>query len=52
MRMQIELKRNFAFVQFRTTEEAARALEALNNTKLQDRVISVEFVARGSVESR
>jgi len=50
--VRIELKRNFAFVQFRTTEEAARALEALNNTKLQDRVISVEFVARGSVESR
>lgn len=32
--LQIELKRNFAFVQFSTTEEASRALEALNNTKV------------------
>lgn len=103
---QIELKRNFGFVQFSAVEEATRALEALNGTKVPpsllpglstpnlgsrrdawslvaeqwparahpngttyacngsigmggvnnvqmvDRVISVEYVARGSVESR
>jgi RNA recognition motif-containing protein len=31
---QIELKRNFGFVQFSAVEEATRALEALNGTKV------------------
>eukprot|EP01087_Luapelamoeba_hula_P020876 TRINITY_DN71_c0_g1_i1.p1 TRINITY_DN71_c0_g1~~TRINITY_DN71_c0_g1_i1.p1 ORF type:complete len:375 (+),score=38.33 TRINITY_DN71_c0_g1_i1:174-1298(+) len=42
----VELKRNFAFVQFAKVEDAKRALDNLNGYKLNDRVISVEFTHR------
>ncbi len=40
------VKRNYAFVQFRTIEEAARAKEVTNGGKLDQSVLTVEFVAR------
>lgn len=33
--LQVELKRNFAFVQFTAAEDASKALEALNGYKVQ-----------------
>jgi len=42
----IDLKRNYAFVQFRTIDEATRALRATNGGKLDQSVLSVEYVAR------
>lgn len=44
--LRIDMKRNYAFVQFRTIEEATRALNATNNGKLDQSVLSVEYVAR------
>eukprot|EP00581_Thalassiosira_minuscula_P028341 CAMPEP_0183757458 /NCGR_PEP_ID=MMETSP0739-20130205/5769_1 /TAXON_ID=385413 /ORGANISM="Thalassiosira miniscula, Strain CCMP1093" /LENGTH=56 /DNA_ID=CAMNT_0025994911 /DNA_START=553 /DNA_END=719 /DNA_ORIENTATION=+ len=40
------MKRNYAFVQFKTIEEAIRAKEATNGGKLDQSEITVEFVAR------
>ncbi|CAL5028902.1 unnamed protein product [Urochloa decumbens] len=39
----VRIRRNFAFVQFETLEEARKALEATHATTLLDRVISVEY---------
>lgn len=44
--VRIEMKRNYAFVQFRTVEEASRAKDATNGGKLDQSEITVEFVAR------
>lgn len=40
------MKRNYAFVQFRTVEEATRAKDATNGGKLDQSEITVEYVAR------
>ena len=40
------MKRNYAFVQFETVEEASRAKDATNGGKLDQSEITVEFVAR------
>lgn len=44
------IRRNFAFVQFETQEEATRALECTHMSKLLDRVISVEYALRDDDE--
>ncbi|KAF0891547.1 hypothetical protein E2562_010543 [Oryza meyeriana var. granulata] len=46
----VRIRRNFAFVQFETQEEATKALEATHSTKLLDRVISVEYAFRDDTE--
>lgn len=40
------MKRNYAFVQFRSVEEASRAKDATNGGKLDQSEITVEFVAQ------
>ncbi|KAL6077339.1 putative Arginine/serine-rich splicing factor [Balamuthia mandrillaris] len=42
----IEMRRNFSFVQFERVEQATEALKTLNQTKLMDRIINIEYVAR------
>lgn len=44
--VRIDMKRNYAFVQFKTVEESIRAKEATNGGKLDQSEITVEFVAR------
>ncbi|XP_073223900.1 uncharacterized protein [Cicer arietinum] len=42
----VRIRRNFAFVQYESEDDACKALEATNMSKLLDRVISVEFAAK------
>ncbi|CAM8901888.1 unnamed protein product [Rhodiola kirilowii] len=42
----VRIRRNFAFVQFDTQEEATKALDATNSSKFMDRIISVEYATR------
>ncbi|KAL9188921.1 hypothetical protein ACHAXT_011411 [Thalassiosira profunda] len=44
--VRIDMRRNYAFVQFKTVEEAVRAKEATNGGKLDQSEITVEYVAR------
>lgn len=44
--VRIDMKRNYAFVQFRTVDEATRAKDATNGGKLDQSVLTVEYVAR------
>merc|ERR1711966_291975 len=44
--VRIDMKRNYAFVQFKTVEEAIRAKESTNGGKLDQSEITVEYVAR------
>ncbi|XP_050249482.1 serine/arginine-rich splicing factor RS31-like isoform X2 [Quercus robur] len=44
--LHVRIRRNFAFVQFETQEDATRALEATHMRKLLDRVVSVEYALR------
>ncbi|CAK7348004.1 unnamed protein product [Dovyalis caffra] len=46
------IRRNFAFVQYELQEDATKALEATNMSKLMDRVISVEYAARDDDDRR
>lgn len=50
--LNIRIRRNFAFIQFESEEEATRALEATNMSKFMDRVISVEYAIRDDDERR
>jgi len=50
--VRIEMKRNYAFVQFKTVEESIRAKDATNGGKLDQSEITVEFVARRMGEAR
>ena len=50
--VRIDMKRNYAFVQFKTIEEAIRAKDATNGGKLDQSEITVEFVARRMGEGR
>jgi len=43
--LRIDMRRNYAFVQFRTIEEATKAKDAVNGGKLDQSVLTVEFVA-------
>ncbi|GAB2271838.1 Serine/arginine-rich splicing factor rs31 [Dionaea muscipula] len=46
----VRIRRNFAFIQFETQEEANKALECTHMSKLLDRVISVEYALRDDDE--
>ncbi|KAF8032517.1 hypothetical protein BT93_D1428 [Corymbia citriodora subsp. variegata] len=46
----IRIRRNFAFVQYETQEDATRALDATNMSKLMDRVITVEYAIKDDDE--
>ncbi|XP_074319642.1 serine/arginine-rich splicing factor RS41 isoform X1 [Silene latifolia] len=43
----VRIRKNFAFVQYEFLEDAIKALEATNMSKFLDRVITVEYSARG-----
>mmetsp|Transcript_27266 Transcript_27266/g.48416 ORF Transcript_27266/g.48416 Transcript_27266/m.48416 type:complete len:296 (+) Transcript_27266:797-1684(+) len=44
--VRIDMKRNYAFVQFRTVEEATRAKDVTNGGQLEGSILTVEYVAR------
>ncbi|KAK7292837.1 hypothetical protein RJT34_15691 [Clitoria ternatea] len=46
----VRIRRNFAFVQFETQEDATKALECTNMSKILDRVVSVEYALRDDSE--
>ncbi|OMO64249.1 hypothetical protein CCACVL1_21920 [Corchorus capsularis] len=48
--LHVRIRRNFAFVQFATQDDAAKALEATQRSKLLDRVVSVEYALRDDDE--
>ncbi|KAL4311455.1 hypothetical protein GQ457_01G050760 [Hibiscus cannabinus] len=48
--LNVRIRRNFAFVQFATQEDASKALEATQRSKLLDRVVSVEYALRDDDE--
>ncbi|XVF80269.1 hypothetical protein PTKIN_Ptkin15bG0057100 [Pterospermum kingtungense] len=48
--LHVRIRRNFAFVQFATQEDASKALEATQRSKLLDRVVSVEYALRDDDE--
>jgi len=44
--VRIDMKRNYAFVQFSSTDQAMKAKEATDGGKLDEAIITVEYVAR------
>ncbi|XP_052171002.1 serine/arginine-rich splicing factor RS31-like isoform X2 [Diospyros lotus] len=48
--LHVRIRRNFAFVQFETQDDATKALECTHMSKLLDRVISVEYALRDDGE--
>lgn len=50
--IRIDMKRNYAFVQFATVDQAKAAKEATNGGKLDQSAITVEFVARRMNDDR
>ncbi|PRQ58547.1 putative nucleotide-binding alpha-beta plait domain-containing protein [Rosa chinensis] len=48
--LNVRIRRNFAFVQFDTQEEATKALAATHLSKILDRVVSVEYALRDDDE--
>ncbi|XP_043708561.1 serine/arginine-rich splicing factor RS41-like isoform X2 [Telopea speciosissima] len=50
--LNIRIRRNFAFIQYESQEDATKALDATNTSKLRDRVLSVEYAARDDDEKR
>ncbi|CAL0315406.1 unnamed protein product [Lupinus luteus] len=46
----VRIRRNFAFVQFEAQEDATKALECTNMSKILDRVVSVEYALRDDSE--
>lgn len=48
--LNVRVRRNFAFVQFGTQEEATKALECTHMSKILDRVVSVEYALRDDGE--
>ncbi|XP_059449390.1 serine/arginine-rich splicing factor RS40 isoform X1 [Corylus avellana] len=48
----VRIRRNFAFVQYESQDDATRALDATNMSKLLDRVISVEYAVRDDDDER
>ncbi|XP_042034076.1 serine/arginine-rich splicing factor RS40-like isoform X1 [Salvia splendens] len=50
--LNIRVRRNFAFIQFESLEDASKALDATNMSKLLDRVITVEFAIKDDDDRR
>jgi len=50
--VRIDMKRNYAFVQFTSVENATKAKDATNGGKLDQSVITVEYVAQRMGEAR
>ncbi|KAG1360677.1 serine/arginine-rich splicing factor RS41 [Cocos nucifera] len=50
--LNVRIRRNFAFIQFESQEDATKALDATNMSKLMDHVISVEYALRDDDEKR
>lgn len=50
--VRIDMKNNYAFVQFTSIENATRAKDATNGGKLDESVITVEYAAQRKGESR
>ncbi|KAL8049731.1 hypothetical protein ABFX02_06G038100 [Erythranthe guttata] len=48
--LNVRIRRNFAFIQFESQEEATKALDATNLSKLLDRVITVEYAIKDDDE--
>ncbi|KAK9093871.1 hypothetical protein Scep_025340 [Stephania cephalantha] len=48
--LHVRIRRNFAFVQFATQEEATKALDRTHMSKILDRVVSVEYALRDDGE--
>ncbi|XP_059634418.1 serine/arginine-rich splicing factor RS31 isoform X2 [Cornus florida] len=48
--LHVRIRRNFAFVQFETQEDATKALERTHMSKILDRVVSVEYALRDDGE--
>ncbi|CAA7391917.1 unnamed protein product [Spirodela intermedia] len=48
--LNVRIRRNFAFVQFETQEDATNALEHTNLSKIMDRQVSVEYALRDDDE--
>ncbi|OVA14749.1 RNA recognition motif domain [Macleaya cordata] len=48
--LHVRIRRNFAFVQFETQEEATKALEGTHMSKILGRVVSVEYALRDDSE--
>ncbi|XP_030541004.1 serine/arginine-rich splicing factor RS31-like isoform X1 [Rhodamnia argentea] len=48
--LNVRIRRNFAFVQFETQEEATKALECTHMSKILDRVVSVEYALKDDGE--
>ncbi|KAL3517320.1 hypothetical protein ACH5RR_024222 [Cinchona calisaya] len=48
--LNVRIRRNFAFVQFETQEDATKALECTHMSKILDRVVSVEYALRDDGE--
>ncbi|KAL1549718.1 Serine/arginine-rich splicing factor rs31 [Salvia divinorum] len=48
--LNVRIRRNFAFVQFETQEDATKALECAHMSKILDKVVSVEYALRDDDE--
>ncbi|KAF9602299.1 hypothetical protein IFM89_026416 [Coptis chinensis] len=48
--LHVRIRRNFAFVQFETQEEATKALEYTHMSKILDRMVSVEYALKDDSE--
>lgn len=48
--LHVRIRRNFAFVQFETQEEATKALQCTHMSKIFDRVVSVEYALKDDGE--
>ncbi|ONK73349.1 uncharacterized protein A4U43_C04F30130, partial [Asparagus officinalis] len=50
--LNVRIRRNFAFIQFESQDDATKALEATNMSKLMDRIIAVEYAVRDDDERK
>ncbi|CDP05246.1 unnamed protein product [Coffea canephora] len=50
--LNVRIRRNFAFVQYESQEDATKALDATNLSKLLDRVITVEYAVKDDDDRR
>ncbi|KAI3458199.1 hypothetical protein Pfo_014862 [Paulownia fortunei] len=50
--LNVRIRRNFAFIQYESLEDATKALDATNMSKLLDRVITVEYAIKDDDERR